>query len=362
MNHDRNISIPLIAAALLLVIATAAQADRITLVRTASVQADAVLLSDIARLDGDNALALAEVTIARFDGDQQQIKLTRLDVRDVLDSYAVHWGLLSLSGQQQITVNRAAAPPAQTIAQTPAEPAIEAHAVQANPLTALTTAAAGRTLRELAQEYLVSRAGLSASQMRITWDHDRSPVWQRTDADNRFEIEPRNRDIAGRIPMTVRQYRGDELVDTLRLGADVEIHSRVVIAARPVSRGQTIVGDDVKNESRWLDTGRKLPLTDALALVGQVAARQIQVGQMLVEGDTKPSLMVKRGQLVTLRAISGGFSIKTVGRAMSDGHQDEFIEVRHPRTRQVYHVRVCGPQQAVMVIGTESQEQPGGGA
>lgn len=360
-THRKNLT--LLAAALTLLLASAgAQADRIELLRKASVQSDRVSLADLARLDGDYALGLSDLVIAQFVEGQSQIKLSRSDVQAVLESHQVHLGMISLAGQQQITIDR-------IVESAAVEPALDQSMVeavdsaQANPAPAMTSDSAGRTLRELVSQYLIARANASAQQVRITWEHDASPVWQRTDGDSRFEIEPRNLDIAGRIPLTVRQYRGDELIDTLSLGAVVEIHSQVVIAARPVSRGQTLVADDLRSDSAWLSTGRKLPLTDIPSLVGQVASRPLQAGQMLVDGDVKPALMVRRGQLVTLHAISGEFSIKTVGRAMSDGRADDLIEVRHPLTQQVYSARVSGPQQAVMLMDTKTpQDSNGGGA
>jgi flagella basal body P-ring formation protein FlgA len=340
-------------------------ADRITLRDGAQVTGSSITLGDIAQLEGDYANGLAETQIATFADASASATITRRQVQQVLDGQGVHWGRVSLRGHLKIQVERAGAKVG-TAKTAPAHETIvedaNVHANTAPGLPGADIADAGRTLRQIALAYLVQHTGAKPTDMKIKWHHDRSPVWQRSEAEGRFEVVAQNRDIAGRIPLVVRQYKNDQLIDTLRLGADVELRSTVVVATQRITRGQTITGQDIKTEERWLDSGRQRPLTDADALIGQVAARSIRDGQLLTPNDVKPALMVKRGQLITLRAISGGLIVKTVARAMDDGGDGQIIKVRNLRTREQYHVRVSGPQQAVMLISESqaTQDKPGG--
>ncbi len=360
-RDTQDVSLLLLKAFLLgLLLIGTGFADRITLRSSVEVTGDTVTLADIARLEGEHAEALGEVTLATFADDSAQVRITRQQVRQLLDDRGVHWGRLSLRGHQSLRIERVA--PDEPRHAPADEPIVEDAAVQANPVPTVDAADAGRTLRQIVHAYLLERGGVPAERMKIDWHQDASPVWQRTEADGRFEIDPQNRDTAGHIPLTVRQYRGDQLVDTLRLSADVRMQRNVVIATGRIARGQTLTADDLRSQMQWLDTGRDRPLTDAAALVGQVADRTLREGDVLSDGDVKPPLLVERGQTVTLRTISGGLVIKTTARALDDGGADQIITVRHPRTRQLYQARVSGPRQAVMLLDGEqdNQDQTGG--
>jgi flagella basal body P-ring formation protein FlgA len=352
-------------AIVLLAIAGVALADRVTLRNAVAVDHQVVTLADIATIEGDYAASLADTRIARLDGGAMSIGRDR--VVEALDARGVHWGRIALRGRNEISVERRAAGDTEDGLQDPppsapeAEPIDQAEA-QANPAPAVDAADAGRTLRQTVRDWVEAQTRRSGENLKIDWHHDHHPAWERTDAGGRFEIDPVNRKAVGRVPLVIRQYRDDKLVETFRLGVDVQVRSPVVVATRRMNRGQTITADELKTETRWLDAMAQEPVTDASKLVGMVASRLVRKGQVLTADDARPALLVRRGQLVTLRVISGGLVIKTVARALDEGGRDELIALRDPRTRRTYHARVSGPQQAVMIAGggTPNEQQTGG--
>lgn len=341
-----------------------AKADRITLRDGVAVSAVAgITLADVAHLDGDAAEALGDVHLGRFAEGADERTITRRQVSDALTEAGVHWGRVSLRGRRQITVRRLAVRPAQGAA--PADRPLDDDVATgtdeaagrpvraaANPVEALRVAAAGtggRSLEQVLDAWLADRLGVARDDLRIDYERGDEAL-QLNEGNGPFEIRSASSDLAGRTILRVRQIAGDRIVADCRLTADVRVRRPVVVARRSIQRGQTLTGDDLEQAVRWVDSLHPAPLDDAGVLVGQTASRTVRRGSMLVEGDAEPAVLVERGQRVDLYTISGALVIKTIGRAAEDGHLDQVIAVRHPRTREMYHARVTGPRQVTMRI------------
>lgn len=350
----------LIPALVLAVFTAAAQADSITL-RDGAVDpaARVVTLADIADLDGDWARARAELVVAEMPAGQAELVVKMGDVRRTLDEKRVHWGKLSLRGGRSLTVTRRAA------IEAPAAPQAEAQAtVAANPTHEITIAGAqpvvGVTLREHVRRLIERTHGVSSGDLRITRLQEDSPAWSLTDADCRFELEPMDRDLLGRVPIVVRRWRDDALLGSERVSVDVAVRRTVVTVKRAVQRNQTLTAEDVAAETRWMTQRQGDEIGSVDEVVGQVAARTIRAGTALGRNDIRPELMVRRGQRVAVRAISGGLVVQTLARAQEDGGLGQLIEVRNDQTRERFSVKITGPRQAVMPVGGQGNEDQGG--
>lgn len=363
------------------VVTTAARADRITLKAEARVDRPAVTLADIADLEGERATALAEVELARFEDGKTRIVLSRRSVRETLADRGINWGFVALRGHMTTTIRQrggatdptpATGPKATIDIDTPtadealAEPLATGDAAEANPVphTISVSAEAGppvdepdgrgeavRSLQTLVTEWIVARTGIGADKLRIDWRDTNDSLRALTNAAGRLEFDPHTSDPLGRLPLTVRQYEADRLIDSHRLMLEVEALLPAVIATDAIARGQTLTREDLTLRTERIDSMRHTPLASIDAAVGQVAARSLRRGDLLEADDVQPPNLVERGQLVTVRALSGGLVLKTVARAMESGQRDQVIKVRHPRSREVMHVRVSGTQEAVMLVG-----------
>jgi flagella basal body P-ring formation protein FlgA len=351
-------------------VATTAPADVVTL--TGGSSDDAVIrLGEVARLDGPAAQAQADLVLGAFDAGQTERSVTLTTVRGKLTEQGVHWGRLTLRGPEQVAVRRVVPtkPDARTDAAVDAA-LIEADVqAEANPAPAVTAdgsdgaavrePAVGLTLRQLVRQRVERMTAADPADLRIRFDEPDDPAWNLSELDGRFEIQPAGEDALGRLPLTVRQYRGTQLIATHRLRVEVARRVDAVLAARPIQRGQTITTDDLRRESRWLDSSRVEPAVRIDPLVGQVAARTIRNGSIIEPDDVERPALVQRGELITVRAISGGLVVKTVARAAEDGARGQIIEVRShlPRDRRTYHARVSGPREAVLLIDAVAIER-----
>jgi flagella basal body P-ring formation protein FlgA len=71
---------------------------------------------------------------------------------------------------------------------------------------------------------------------------------------------------------------------------------------------------------------------EAETAIGLEAVRRLSIGHVVRGNDVATPRLVKRGELVTVRARSGGLTITTSGRALADGRKGDDIRVVLPAT------------------------------
>lgn len=378
---ERRTATPSVRAAVvgivgLFVLVAGAHADRITLRPEARVPNDRVTLADVADLEGNSVEPLADLQVAEFQSGAHRVQITRRAIRKLLSDQGVNWGLVSLRGHVQVHVHRhgaagradrpepgrtsrvatpepdaAVADPPATDATAKANPLPHTISVSAEAGPPVDDQAAARSLETLVAQWIIARTGVAADRLRIDWRDTDAAVRNLTTAQGRLELDPHSTDPLGRLPMTVRKYEADRLVASHRLTLEVEAMLPAVIARDAIARGQTLTREDLVLRTESIDSMRHAPLADVEQAIGKVAARSIRRGQIVEADDVRDPDLVQRGQLVTVRALSGELVLKTVARAMEPGQRDQVIQVRHPRSREIMHVRVSGPQEAVMLVG-----------
>lgn len=339
-------------------------ADTIVLHDGSSIRDDAVALGDIADLEGPDAIALADVSLGSLNaaGSGGSRTFTLAEIRAALDARHINWGKIDLRGPTRLTVRRFS--PADT---TNTSGGSGGGGARANPIATISADAPviGRTLRQLITERVQQRLGdasggtsgdASGGGGRITCQDTDAAAWSMTDTEYRFEIEPAARQTLGRIPFNVRCYKRDQLDSVQHLTVDVARQSQVVVTARQLQRGRILVPSDLILQTHWLDSDRVQPVTDLQTAVGQSTTRLIRADAILQTDDIAPRLLVERGQLVTVRAVSGGIVVKFTARASEDGSAGQTIAAANPRTRETYTVRVTGPQETEMQISSPKED------
>lgn len=328
-----------------------AAADSVRVLDAMVCEADAITLADVAELEGERATALAEVVVARFDAAQRERKVTIDQVRGALDAEGVNWGFVSLRGYTTCVVQRRAVEAEPIVADRVAP-------VLANPGDAVTLTTAF-TVRDEVTAFLerindVDRGILEfgfAQRVEAFLD---APLGQA-----RIEIEHTSKNTLGRVPLVVRQYRGDHvLLDEQHLLVDVAQPVLAVVATRPVGRGQTITSRDVEiAEVMWTDS-RSTPLTDKYSVVGQTAAMSLREGAPVRETDLRSPVIVQRGAYLTVRAVVGELVVLMPVKAMDAGAMGEVIKVRNEASRETLLVRVTGSRQAALLNGSSNPDEP----
>ena len=163
------------------------------------------------------------------------------------------------------------------------------------------------------------------------------------------ELDPRLRVAACDQPLSTFFPPGSDLFTTSTVGvqcrgtkpwtlyvpAQVDIVEKVVITLRPMTRGHRVTPQDVttiKRDVGGLHTGF---FTDTNVVIGKVIKRSIPVNSVLTRNLLQKTLLVRRGDQVTIVARAAGLEVRMTGKALMNGSQGEQIQVRNATSKQV---------------------------
>jgi flagella basal body P-ring formation protein FlgA len=118
---------------------------------------------------------------------------------------------------------------------------------------------------------------------------------------------------------------------TLYVTVTIDAHMAVVVAARPITAGQTLEEDDLalRDEPISLYAGRSVFYHPGDA-VGAVAVMSLPLGAILTESTVQQPVVVHSGQSITVDAQSGGVDISITGTAEESGRIGDTIIVTNP--------------------------------
>lgn len=130
----------------------------------------------------------------------------------------------------------------------------------------------------------------------------------------------------------------------LTVRAEVSLPPAVVVAMRPLPRGAIVQPSDVELRpgTSSITPGAIGSLDEA---VGLETVRAVFAGQVLDSQAVRRSVLVHRGEVVTVYARAAGVQVRTTGRARDDGSLGTLVEVESLLNRSVILARVSGPQE-----------------
>jgi len=303
----------------------------------AGIDSDEIRIRDVAEFDGDYARFLEDVVIATLGPDDQGVTVTLGQLRDAATQHDANWGRLSLGGYASCRVYRISPQPQAISA--PEAPLVS------NPMEEVGLESA-LTLQDRVMALIEQFAGVERSELKISFsDHDEKTLAQSAYQD-RYEFEPLASVPLGRVPIVIRRYRDNRLIETYRVVADVSRRYMAVVAKNTIGRHQVFTPSDIEIREVYIGHAGH-PITDLARVIGQRSASVLRTDAVVFDQYLQSPLMVRRGELITVRCISGGLVIKTIGRATEDGALDQVIQVRRDRSRRVYPVRVTGRQEGI---------------
>ena len=119
----------------------------------------------------------------------------------------------------------------------------------------------------------------------------------------------------------------------------------VVVTKRALNRGEIIRDADI--ELQPIDPKAKnsqFPM-QRQAVVGMEVLTPIREGQAIARAQLRKPLLVKRGEVIRVRARAAGVQVTTTGRATEDGALGDIIMVQSLESREQYPTHVTGLQQ-----------------
>lgn len=169
-----------------------------------------------------------------------------------------------------------------------------------------------------------------------------------------FSITDRSDRLLGLVPFDITVSSESQPEQVRSILAEISLVKPVVVATGPINRGQTIRSDDVALREQTFDRPERVGMTDLNAVIGQRAMRFINANEMLTGKEIEPVPFINRNDLVSVTARRGGFTIKSVAKALSSAGYGDTVELRNESSRQTFVAVVTGPKTAEMVLDAES--------
>lgn len=115
------------------------------------------------------------------------------------------------------------------------------------------------------------------------------------------------------------------LLALLLLGAGPAEDVQVAVLAHPIEKGTRLEQGDFDSEARSPSAARGALTADDAS--GMEAARNLTTGMVVRRSDLMKPQLVRRGEPVTIRIVSGALVITSSGRALNGGGQGEMVRV-----------------------------------
>jgi len=128
------------------------------------------------------------------------------------------------------------------------------------------------------------------------------------------------------------------------------IFRKVVVATHPLTRGSILAPDDIilaESDVSLLSRGYILAGKN---VIGHKLRRALKTGDPITPGLLETPAIVRRGQMVSLEARSGGLTVRMAGIAKSDGILGEVIEFENQSSKRSIQAIVRSPQSAEILM------------
>ena len=332
----------LVASIMLLGASSPARADGTIELRSAVTLAPGdVRLGDIATLQGKEALALADVVVVANNARPG----TRIGLEQVSSALehqpGVNMGLLRFHGSGCTVAFPAPKPQVQEVA-APALPT-------------------GPVVRDQLPGRIAELLAIDPTQMRVSFDEADRKLLDQPVTGRVIEVKPVG--TGDRMPIQVSVYedraaQGHALVATGTVRMGIEVFQEVMIAKAPLKRGDIVTADAVSLTKQWLGVARK-PVPAAEVVGGIVRSSKLGAGSAVMDGDVEQALAVKKGSIVSIHVISGGFVIKTQARALESGKIGDVVRfapgVKDVKGAKSFEARVEAPGRAIMSLAADAK-------
>lgn len=119
------------------------------------------------------------------------------------------------------------------------------------------------------------------------------------------------------------------------VSARINVYGPVLVARQPLPRGTVIQEADLELVERDLSSLPYGYYMDTRPLAGMLAKRTIAAATVLTPQMVQAPKLIRRGEQVTVVAESGALSIRTVGKALSDGKSGDVVQVQAEGSKRV---------------------------
>lgn len=141
-----------------------------------------------------------------------------------------------------------------------------------------------------------------------------------------------------------------ELVSKLPLRLEVRAFRNVVRAKERLKRGEVIDASSVYVTEEMLNYRNSKALDNPAKVIGKVARRNINQGEIITSSSFEEEALVQRGDLVTMVARNGGITVTALGKARSNGALGETIIVENLDSKKRVEGKVIGERMVEVAV------------
>jgi len=129
-------------------------------------------------------------------------------------------------------------------------------------------------------------------------------------------------------------------------------HPKVVVPRTTLARGHRITERDLTLAPIHPDKFSSGQVIDPQAILGMEVRVNLRADRPIRIGDIGSPILIHRGDLVELRVLSGGVTVKTNAKSLGDGSESDLVEIETMRPRKRLVARVV--QTGLVEIVTRS--------
>jgi flagella basal body P-ring formation protein FlgA len=133
----------------------------------------------------------------------------------------------------------------------------------------------------------------------------------------------------------------------VRVSVQLSVFRQVLVASRPLIRGDGLVAADVRAEERDITRLGYGYIETFDQLSGRALARPLSAGSVLTPAALGGRRMVRAGDHVELIALLDGIEVRAAGIALGSGDSGARLRVRNGSSGRVVDAEVRGPGQVV---------------
>ena len=147
----------------------------------------------------------------------------------------------------------------------------------------------------------------------------------------------------GRLTLKISCF--DQKNWSLHVPLELKAYESVVVAARPILRGQIITAGNLAKEEREVTRLNQGYFSKPGLVVGSIAKRSIATHRVILPQSLSTPKLVYKGESISIQAIGSGLSIKAMGIALANGSMGDLIRVKNSKTQRVVEGRISAPGQ-----------------
>lgn len=331
----------LIALAIVLVVvlssAASAGVTTITLKPTVRISGDEpITLGQLCTIEGDQGSVIESLELdgVLVEGKGGWLKLKTDELRSLLESNEeIHAGSVVINGLE-VSVRRVGQQRSEIRSTAPMITAAREDAHQHGPV-----------IRDHIERWVHDRYRIGEQPVRIRF-RDSDAEFLNT-ATNGQLLEIKELSKRGRTAVRVMLMSEFQILAEKALILDVEIQREVLFARSMIRRGTVIDDSHVMNELRWVNPEER-SATRSMAL-GMSVTKLVDSGEMLSEDHIEKPLVMRRGDLISAKSISGSIVVTVRGRARANARLGEVVEVESIDGETSFLARAIGEGRAMIL-------------